>query len=356
MRQIDHFNLKQANTMQIDAYAAHYILLESMDDIEQLPQLLGNNRWMILGGGSNVLFTKDFEGTLVHMAIKGITEVSQDDNRILLDVAAGEDWPSLVNYAVTNDWAGIENLALIPGTMGASPVQNIAAYGQSVADVIESVTYFDLLRKELVTISNKACQFGYRDSIFKHDLKKAIIASVRLSLSRKPKLAVNYYSIGRRRDSIQELLAQKGEPPYTIAQVYEAVVAIRTSKLPNWHSTPTFGSFFKNPLLTKQEANALQAKIENLQLYPADSLTYQQDNDPSFDQAQFVKVPAGRLLDELGWADKKIGHVHTYNRWASIVTHDGLATGKEVFDFTQAMRADVTNNFGIELEAEVNIL
>ncbi len=355
MQQFNDSSLKQLNTMQLDAHARRLVIIESAADVRELAQTLTSTRWMVLGGGSNILFTKDFAGVVVHMATKGIAVVVQDDEQVVLDVAAGEDWPQLVTYCVNQGWAGVENLALIPGTVGAAPVQNIAAYGQSVSDVILSVTYFDPTTGEFATLSKNALQFGYRDSIFKHELKQMIITSVRLRLSLKPHLAVNYYSIGRRRDSIQEALAKKGEPPYTIADVYEAVVAIRMSKLPNWHTTPTFGSFFKNPLLTKTQALQLTQQVKDLQLYPADSLSYKQENDPSFNQADFVKVPAGRLLDELGWADKHIGQVHTYNHWASIVTHDGQATGQEVLDFTQAMHADVRDHFGIELEAEVNI-
>lgn len=355
MQQFNNYSLKKFNTMQIDVSARSLITIESEADVHELPQTLNSTPWMVLGGGSNILFTRDYPGTIVHLATKGIFESSRDSEQVVLAVAAGEDWPSFVHHCVHQGWAGIENLALIPGTVGAAPVQNIAAYGQTVSDVIVSVTYFDPVAQVLTTLPKEACQFGYRDSIFKHALSNVIITSVSVSLSLKANLAVNYYSIGRRRDSIQEALAKKCEPPYTIADVYEAVVAIRTSKLPNWHTTPTFGSFFKNPLISRREAEALQASISDMQLYPADSLSYSQVNDASFNQADFVKVPAGRLLDELGWADKKIGHVSTYNHWASIVTHDGLATGKEVLDFTQAMHTDVRDHFGIELEAEVNV-
>ncbi len=356
MQRFDSYSLKKLNTMQIDVQAQRLITIESEADLSQLSPEISAKQWMVLGGGSNILFTKNFDGVVVHMATKGITTASIDQDSVVLDVAAGEDWPNLVKHCVNLGWAGIENLALIPGTVGAAPVQNIAAYGQSVSDVIETVIYFDPVSNQSTILTNVACQFGYRDSIFKHDLNKVIITSVRLKLSLRPNLAVNYYSIGRRRDSIQSELAKKGEPPYTIAQVYEAVVSIREKKLPNWHTTPTFGSFFKNPLLAHKEAAQLQAKIEDLQLYPADSLTYKQETDELFNQADFVKVPAGRLLDELGWADKKIGHVHTYNQWASIVTHDGQASGQDVLAFTQAMQTDVRNNFGIELEAEVNVV
>jgi UDP-N-acetylmuramate dehydrogenase len=356
MKQYTNHSLKTRNTMQIDVKAHRFITIEAESDFAKLSAEIGELAWMVLGGGSNILFTNDVEGVVVHLATKGITTVSQDEHSLVLEVAAGEDWPALVAHCVSKGWSGIENLALIPGTVGAAPVQNIAAYGQSVSDVIESVTYFDPATNQSVTLSKQGCQFGYRDSIFKHDLNKVLITSVRFKLSLQPHLAVNYYSIGRRRDSIQAELAKKGEPPYSIADVFQAVVAIRSNKLPNWLTTPTFGSFFKNPLIAKTQAIHLQSQIEDLQLYPADSLTYKQGADPTFNQADYVKVPAGRLLDVLGWADKKIGHVHTYNNWASIVTHDGQASGQDVLAFTQAMQADVRDNFGIELEAEVNVI
>lgn len=325
-------DLAPYNTFRVSAKAKDFLVVRQEKDIPQEP-------FLILGEGANVLFTKDIPGLVIKNELKGRKVVSQDDDSVTLEVASGESWIDLVNFAVENGWSGIENMAFIPGTVGAATVGNIAAYGESFEDVFVEA-------KSLKEKFSKAdCNFGYRDSVFKNNRQDVFITSVTIKLSKKPAMDTAYYS------RYESLKTQLGEPPYTPKMVAAIVTRLRQSKLPDWHQLGTAGSFFKNPLVSAEKAHALQKEITELQTYPAEKLQYTDRVT-----GNFVKVPAGRLLDELGWKGKRIGNVGTWKNHALTVINYGGATGQEILDFTNQMSADIKSHFEIDLEPEVNIL
>lgn len=344
-------NLTDFNTLKVPARADSILEVASLSDLANLDT---SRPFMFLGEGANILFTHDFPGTIVKINLTGKTVVSESESAVLVDAAAGENWHDLVMWTAQNRWSGIENMALIPGTVGGAVTGNIAAYGQNQADVVESVRVFDLHAKQEHILTQRDCRFFYRESAFKHEFKsKYLITSVRYHLSKTAHFDTSYYS---RYESLEKILHDYATPPYSPADVARAVIAIRNIKMPDWKVTPTAGSFFKNPFVTKQKLTDLQSRIKELQYYPTEKMLYPHPEDPIFAKTDMVKIPAGRLLDELGWKGRKIGHVGTFERHALVVINLGGATGQEIYDFTEAMRSDVKNNFGIELEPEVQII
>jgi len=292
-------DLSHFNTLQVPAHAAALLDITSLDDLNKLDS---TQPFMFLGEGANVLFTKDFLGTIARINLVGKTVVSESDSAVLLDVAAGESWHDLVIWAATQQWSGIENMALIPGTVGGAVTGNIAAYGQNQADVVESVRVLDLATKQSHTLSQHDCRFFYRESAFKHEFKnKYLITSVRYHLSKTAHYDTSYYS---RYESLEKILRDYATPPYSPLDVARAVIAIRNIKMPDWRVTPTAGSFFKNPFVSKARLADLQIQIKELQYYPTEKMLYPHPEDPVFSRSDLVKIPAGRLLDELGWKGK----------------------------------------------------
>lgn len=347
------------NTLQVHVKAKYLVDIKSVQDLDTVYADPDLNKLPIhiLGTGSNTLFTQDFPGVVFRMQIKGKYVVNETQSDILLKFGAGEDWPNLVTYTVENNWGGIENLALIPGTVGAAPIQNIAAYGQNFEDTFESLEAYDVHTHRLQTFNRAECKFGYRDSYFKQAGKnKYVITSVTLKLSKRHQLETNYFSIGAKYESITSELEKIAQPPYTIKDVYLAVTNIRTRQLPDWQTTPTAGSFFKNPLISKEKYQQLQSQIPELQAYPADQLTYKQLNDEEFNKSKYVKVPTGRLLDFLGWKGKQVGNVTTFPNHALIVTHNGQASGKEILSYVKAMQTNLKQELDIDIEPEINII
>ncbi len=246
---------------------------------------------------------------------------------------------------------------MIPGTVGGAVTQNIAAYGQTFSEVVEKVKGIFLSDLgTLSVLSSSDCCFYYRDSIFKHDLKsKFIVTSVIVKLSKTPRYDLNYH--GRAAyESLAGELAKFSQPPFSPKDVAQAVIRLRQFKMPDWHVMGTAGSFFKNPFVSKEKFAELLKSLPDLQAYPVDHMLYPNPDDPVFKMADQVKIPAGRLLDELGWKGKRIGNVGTFEKHALVVVNYGGATGQEILEFTQKMQEDVKKNFGIELEPEVNIL
>ncbi len=352
-----NYSLKNNNTLQVEVKANYFAQVKSEQDILDL---LSQNQYknlpkFVLGSGSNTLFTKDYQGLVIHNKILGREITQQDQNHVYIKLGGGEDWPQFVEFAVNQGYSGVENLALIPGTAGAAPVQNIAAYGHNLTDTFVSLEAINLNTLATKTFNKKECKFGYRDSVFKNEYKgQYIITRVTLKLNKKHNLETNYYSIHGRYDSLQSELKSFAQKPYTIKDVYQAVINIRTRKLPDWTHTPTVGSFFVNPIITKQKLTQLQSLIQELQFYPAQDLKYVNQNDPGSNQ--LVKIPVGRLLDELGWKGKQIGNCNVSNKWASIITHNGKATGQEILEFTQKIKTDVKNNYGITIKTEVEVV
>lgn len=352
-------DLTPLNTLRLPARAQQFATISTIEEAHQLCRnyVSANLPILILGGGSNILFTRDFEGLVIKNEIKGYQLKNQSATEVRLEIQAGESWHDLVTYAVNNNWGGIENLALIPGTVGAAPVQNIAAYGQSLSETLVTVKYLSTTTHQQKELSNAQCQFSYRNSVFKQQLKgRAIITSVELSLTKNPELETTYYSVGGRNDSLQRQLSQTYSEPFTIKNVYDTVINIRRQKLLDWEKYPTVGSFFINPVIKTDHYMQLHKQDPDLQCYPPEDLKYNQLLTLDHDKPTYVKVPVGRLLDYLGWKGKQIGNCMVSSQLASILTHNGQATGKEFLAFADMIKADVKQKMDIELESEVNII
>ncbi len=354
-------SLKTLNTFQIDVKAKY---LFEFDRIEELIQVIKSNqddfinqKKLVLGSGSNVLFTQDFDGFVIKPNLKGITVVKETDTDVWIKSACSELWHDLVTFSVERNLHGIENMALIPGTVGAAPIQNIAAYGQNLVDTFDLLEAINLTTGKIQVFDKQACEFAYRDSIFKNQLKNQfLVISVTLKLSKILTLDTSYFQMHVSNDSIKTELAAIAKEPYSIKDVYQAVINIRTRKLPDPAKSPNIGSFFLNPLVSKEKLTELQSKISELQFYPPDQLTYKQLNDPEFVKDDYVKLPAGRLLDELGWRGKWIGNVGTHDKQALLIVTNGKAKGAEIINFANQMKQSVKNAYGIDLQSEVNII
>ncbi len=332
------------NTFKVAVNAADFVVVASDQDVPMEPGF-------VLGEGANILFTHDVVGLVIKNETKGRKVLGQDTKFITVELGAGENWHEFVMWSVENNYSGIENLAFIPGTVGAAPVQNLAAYGQNVGEVIESVYGFNYETKEWQKLNYSDCKLFYRDSIFKHELKnKFFITSVAFKLFKTAHFDVNYHS------RYESLKSELGEPPYTPKQIAEAVIRIRQKKLPDWKTIGTAGSFFANPFVSKTKFDQLAKSVKELQAYPVNKMLYPNPDDPVFEMDDQVKIPAGRLLDELGWRGKRIGNVGTFDKHALVVVNFGGATGQEILDFTNLMQADIKKHFDIDLIPEVNII
>lgn len=345
-------SLLHLNTFQVDTKCKFYLEIKSEYDLTKVINFYKeNDQLFVLGGGANTLFVRDFDGLVARNLLKGIEVLEEEGDLVKLRVASGENWEDFVTQMVENNWSGVENLASVPGSVGAAVAQNIAAYGQNIEDVVLSVYGINLKSGETFHFSKKDCDFKYRDSLFrKVPNKDLFITSVEMQLSKKPNYNTNYYS---RRESLAEELKAK-TTPYSTKDIYEAVVSLRRKKLPNWKKIGTAGSFFKNPIVDYSKYLKLQSQIEELQCYPVDKLEYIKIEEIA--GSEQVKIPAGRLLEELGWKGKKIGKVATFEKTALVVINLGGASGHEIWEFTQKMAEDVLSSYDIKLIPEVLIL
>jgi UDP-N-acetylmuramate dehydrogenase len=328
--------LRDYNTFAVQAVASQFV---DIQDERQLVDLYNSgifkNRFFVLGGGSNVLFTTDFEGTIIKISSKGIQHFIEGSS-IYITAAGGEVWNDLVWYAVDHDFPGMENMALIPGTVGASPIQNIGAYGAELMDVMYTCRAFDTLTGEFKTFNNKECGFSYRDSIFKSKYRgRYIIVSVTYKLNQHTKRNTSY-------GAIETELAKRGILNPTIKDIAEVVSHIRVEKLPDPSTIGNAGSFFKNPIISNTQLEALKHSHPNIVNYPID--------------AQTSKVAAGWLIEYCGWKGKEIGEVAIWKNQALVITNKGNATGNEIFQVSQQIIDSVFDIFDIKLEREVNIL
>lgn len=325
-------SLKELTTFGIDVVADEVLTLT---DLALLPELSLLPQKKIIGGGSNILCTEAPKSLVVLNRIKGMQLVREDDEKVWIDVASGEVWHEFVMYALAQGWNGMENLALIPGTVGAAPIQNIGAYGVEVKDIIESVTYWDWQQRKLVCLSQADCHFAYRESIFKNELKDGFfITSVRFCLSKTPKLHTAY-------GAIEEELRHMNCNHPTAQDVAAAVMRIRSSKLPNPKEIGNAGSFFKNPTVPIQQLLDLKKEFPNI---------------PSFPLAgKSVKVPAAWLIEECGWKGYRKGDFGVHAKQALVLVNYGTATGVEIWQLSTAIITSVKNRFGIELEREVQV-
>ena len=330
----DNISLKPYNTFGIDAKAAQLFELHQLTDLEDITAEQAQNIH-IIGGGSNILLTHDVEGTVLLNRLKGITLIEETEAHVILKVASGEVWHEFVMYAINQGWAGIENLALIPGTVGAAPMQNIGAYGVEVKAVIEEVTAWHWEEQRYIRLKNEECRFGYRDSIFKHELKgKVFITEVTFRLSKHPNFNTSY-------GAIMQELEKNGITELSIKAIAEAVIAIRSSKLPDPAQIGNAGSFFKNPVIPLAQFNELKEAYPNIPSYPIDDST--------------IKVPAGWLIEQCGLKGHKEGNAGVHSKQALVLVNLGNATGAEVWALSGKVISTVQEKFGITLEREVQI-
>ncbi len=336
MNMVTDFSLLPYNTFGLPARAAHFIEVQSVEELRAALQTDIQPR-LILGGGSNILFTRDVTGLVIKNSIYGKEIVAATDNEVHLKVGAGENWHAFVCYAVEQGLGGVENLSLIPGTVGASPVQNIGAYGVELKDVFVELEAVELATGELQVFSAQDCQFGYRDSIFKRDAKgRFCITSVTFALTRQE----HYFQLGY--GDLQRTLAQQGITAPTIADVSQAVIQIRSSKLPDPAVIGNCGSFFKNPETDRRVLERLQADYPQI---------------PHFDLSENrVKIPAGWLIEQCGWKGKRVGNTGSYEKQALVLVNYGGATGAEVQALAKAIIQSVEEKFGVRLEPEVNMV
>jgi UDP-N-acetylmuramate dehydrogenase len=327
------YSLKRLNTFGLDVYADYFSAPATVDGL--LALLSGKALpLLILGGGSNVLFLDDFKGLIIQPQIKDIEKTGEDEASVYLRVGAGVVWDDFVEYAVQNNYGGIENLSLIPGHVGAAPVQNIGAYGVEAKEVIRQVEGIVRATGKRKVFTNADCAFGYRESTFKHTWKDRIVVThVTFCLAKKPVLCTHY-------GNVEEEL--KNYPEVTLQTVRQAVMAIRRKKLPDPAAWGNAGSFFKNPVVSRSLATAILAKDPAMTIYPVDD-------------AQ-VKLPAGRLIEQAGWKGKRMGHVGVHTQQALVLVNYGGGTGREILSLATAIQQSVLEKFGIQLEMEVSVV
>lgn len=335
----NNIDLKPFNTFGISAIARHYVAIGSAEDLINLIEtdLYKNEKRLILGGGSNILLTKNFEGLVIHNNLKGIQRSTETDDYITLAIGSGEDWHPFVMHCIKNNWGGVENLSLIPGTVGAAPMQNIGAYGVEIKEVVEKVEGIDLTTGESKTYTNSQCKFGYRESVFKSELKEKIfISSVTLTLSKKTHLLRTDYG------AINTILHEMNASSPTIQTISEAVIKIRKQKLPNPAELGNSGSFFKNPSVSSSTYESLKKSHSDMPGYPSVNQT--------------VKIPAAWLIEQCGWKGKRTNDAGVHHEQALVLVNFGNATGKEILDLSMLIRSDVYKKFHIKLTPEVNII
>lgn len=331
------FSLFAFNTFGMRVHAAYFDILSKEEDLLHLKEEEAfKNGLLILGGGSNILFTQDAPYWVLRNEIRGITMIKEDEEYVWLCAGAGEVWHSFVLYCVDKGYAGIENLSLIPGTVGASPIQNIGAYGVEVKDVMESVRFFDLEKETFETFTNEQCEFGYRDSIFKRKLKgKVVITSVIFRLRKKPIFNISY-------GNIQEELSVMGINELSIKNISDAVIRIRKAKLPDPREIGNAGSFFKNPEIPETFYQTLKEQYPGI---------------PGFKVADGnIKVPAGWLIERCGWKGFREHDYGVHKNQALVLVNYGSANGRDIALLSERIMASVKESFNIELEREVQIV
>ena len=330
-------SLKSYNTFGIEVNAKRFGIVNSIDELLScLPLMQVEEKLLILGSGSNILFTKDFDGLILLNRIAGKEVVRENEDEIILKVSSGENWSALVDYTVENGWGGIENLSLIPGTVGAAPVQNIGAYGVELNEVLVAVEAIEINTGEIHQFATIDCEFSYRSSIFKTELKgRFMISNVLLKLSKKPVLNLSYALL-------KSAFAGKDEHEISVKEVSEAVKSIRRSKLPDPNEIGNAGSFFKNPVVPFSKIEELIVEFPEMPFYKVDDDNY--------------KIAAGWLIEESGWKGKRFGDVGVHEKQALVLVNYGNASGQEIFDLSRKVQQSVAEKFGVSLDREVTVL
>jgi UDP-N-acetylmuramate dehydrogenase len=331
-------SLKNYNTFGIECIAKSFVAIRNENDTKDLfkSRSLTHSKFMILGEGSNVLFVGDYEGLVVHNEIKGYNIIDSEEESILIEVGAGEKWHDFVRIAVNNGYFGLENLALIPGTVGSAAIQNIGAYGIEQNVFLDSVYGFNIEKEGFQRILKKNLNYGYRSSIFKNELKdKFIISSVRYKLSKIPKVNFNY-------KDIQQLFEEFSITNPTPMDVFNAVVKIRTNKLPDWRLLGNAGSFFKNPIVSQEKSDIIKSKFQDIPVY--------------FHEKGLCKLSAAWMIEQAGWKGFRYGDAGVFGKHALILVNHGKASGKDIYKLSQEIMKSVQLKFDVELELEVQII
>ena len=330
-----NISLLPYNSFHLDVRAAEFLLVKSAEELKNMPGQQLAEPMLLLGGGSNVLLTRNVDGLVLKIDIRGIEELKEDNNHVYVRAGAGENWHEFVQYAIGRNWGGLENLSLIPGSVGAAPIQNIGAYGVELKDVFFELEAFDRKKKKVFTYGLNDCRLGYRDSFFKSAEKgRYIILNVTFLLNKKPVLNTHY-------GAIREELKKMGVHAPTIRDVSEAVIHIRRSKLPDPAVIGNAGSFFKNPVVEQEVFLSLSAKFPDMPAYPHED--------------QSVKLAAGWLIEQCGWKGYRKGDAGVHKDQALVLVNYGKATGREIFDLSEKIAASVQKKFGVKLEREVNV-
>jgi UDP-N-acetylmuramate dehydrogenase len=331
-------SLAKFNTFHLPVLAREMVILESHEDYEHLSttyDLLHEN-YLVVGDGSNILFRKDFDGIILTSTLDQVRVLNENDNYVWVEVDSGMNWHHLVLETLSMGYQGLENLSLIPGKVGAAPIQNIGAYGVEISQFIQSVTVMDIPSKRSITFSNEECAFGYRTSIFKTSLKnQTIVKNVQLRLNKIPEYNIAY-------DSIKETLDTMKVTELSAEAISEAVVQIRKNKLPDPDRIGNAGSFYKNPVVDKTDFEGLRAEFPSIRAY------HQGDG--------MYKIPAAWLIEQCGWKGRRIKDAGVFPKHSLILVNYGHATGKEIYDLSVQIQKSVADKFGILLETEVNIL
>ena len=331
-------SLKPYNTFGVEVYAKYFAKINTKDELLKLlsdKEFITESK-LFVGDGSNVLFTQDYDGMVIKMECSEINILSENSDSAFVQAGAGVSWDNFVEYSVDKGFSGIENLSYIPGKVGAAPIQNIGAYGVEVKSVIESVSVVLLDSLEEKIFQNSECSFGYRNSIFKNELKgKFVITSVLFKLAKNKKLNLEYVPL-------KNLFDRKGNNEISIQDVRDAVILIRKSKLPEPTEIGNAGSFFKNPIITSGKSEELKREFNDLNGYP--------------EQNNKVKISAGWLIEKCGLKGKRIGNVGVHEKQALVIVNYGNASGKEIVEFSKMIKSKVEEKFGIKIINEVNII
>lgn len=335
MKVIPNFDLTGHNTFHIKAFAKKFSTFSDKIKLKDLLLKYNDIPVLILGGGSNILFTKNVDGLVLHNQVKGIETINENDSEVWIRAGAGETWHQLVLECVSKNFGGIENLSLIPGSVGASPMQNIGAYGVEVKDVFSELQAFHLKEKYIRTFTADECKFGYRESVFKNELKdQFVIMNVTYRLSKNPLFNISYGPVEKQLEvmNIQQL---------SVKAVSDAVIAIRKSKLPDPAFLGNAGSFFKNPVISTTKFNELKSENPSM---------------PNFVVPGGIKIPAAWLIEQCGFKGIRKGDTGCYEKQPLVIVNYGNATGSDVFAFSESIIEKVKNTFEIELHREVNVV
>lgn len=333
----ENISLKPFNTFGLNAYAKHFVRVEHLSELQNVLKLENFPNKFILGGGSNMLLTKDVEALVIQVALKGIDIIKRGDNTVFVKAYAGENWHDFVLFCIDHNFGGVENLSLIPGNVGTAPIQNIGAYGVELKDVFDSCEALNIATNQIETFTNEQCQFGYRESIFKQALRnKYIIVSVTF------KLSAHQHQLHTQYGAITSELESNNISAPSIKDISNAVIAIRESKLPNPKEIGNSGSFFKNPVIPKQQFDLLQVNFPDMPSYTVSDT--------------MVKVPAGWLIEKAGFKGKTLGNYGVHKKQALVLVNYGNAKGKDIYDLAKLIQKTIKQLFDITIDTEVNII